>query len=131
MTTPRVVSKWITGPIDVPEKTTRIISGLLKDENGQPIPGSSLEQATLQLYVVPATAAADVTYINGTATPRDISAAFNESGQMEVVLDKDDNPHLGADELELHAAVIRGEYNGGRAFMHKVLIQIIDERSVV
>lgn len=97
-----------TWPDSVPESGSARLTAVLKDEAGDPVPGSSLTTATLKLFD---RATQDI--INS-HDATDIRPNVDVNGVLTLDLTPDDNPIVtAARAIEWHVARIQYAWDGG------------------
>lgn len=105
----RVTHPWrTTWPDSVPESGSTRLTAVLKDEVGEPVPGSSLTSATLTLFDRATQG------ILNSQDEADVQASVDEDGVLTLDLTPDDNAILAAGRaLEWHVARIQYAWDGG------------------
>lgn len=104
-----VTHPWrTTWPDSVPESGSAALSAVLRDEAGDPVPGSSLSGCTLTLFDRVTQA------IINSRTASNVQGDVDEDGLLTVDLTPDDNPIVTSGRPEeWHVARIRYQWAGG------------------
>jgi len=102
----------------VPEQTTLLISGTLKDETGVVIPSAALTTLTLTLYAPEVTGQPIINSVNGTNVLNDgvrgVVHATNGTVTL-TLLPADGAIQVTTNEFELHRALLQWTFGSGGA----------------
>lgn len=98
-----------TWPDSLPEGSSCVLTAVLRDEAGDPVPGSALHEATLTLF----DRATEAIINNRTAT--DVKSLVDVDGVLTFPLTPDDMVlHTATATLEWHVARIRFSWDSGQ-----------------
>lgn len=95
----------------VPEQVSVRITGVIKDEAGNGVPGANLTTLTLTLYdsstesIINSRNDSDINGVNG--------GSVDASGNLVMKLSPADNALIGTGDSEKHIALIEWTYNAG------------------
>lgn len=95
----------------VPEQVSVRITGVIKDEAGNGVPGANLTTLTLTLYdsstesIINSRNDSDINGVNG--------GSVDASGNLVMKLSPADNALIGTGDSEKHIALIEWTYNSG------------------
>jgi hypothetical protein len=94
---------------DIGEKTTPLLTFLVKDETGTPVAGTSMDSCTIRIYDEKTE-----TDLSTPTTGRDIIANIDANGVGSVVLTEAETAIVNTQKRsEWHAALVHWEYNAG------------------